>query len=191
MLDVRLRMLIPAVENSVSAASYRPGDILTARNGITTLNVNSDAEGRLVLADCLAAAAEEEPALIIDCATLTGAQRVALGPEIPGMFCNDDDIGDELCRVSKQVNDLVWRMPLHAPYKKMMETNIADIKSCASGPYGGAIHAALYLEEFVAGAPWVHMDLMGYNPASSPGRPEGGEAMGMRALFHYLQGRFS
>lgn len=189
-LNVRLRVLIPAVENSVGAASYRPGDILTARNGTTTVNMNSDAEGRLILADALVAAAEEDPALIIDCATLTGAQRVALGPDIPAIFCNNNDIANRICDISEEVNDLVWRLPLHAPYRKLLESSIADIKSCGSGPYAGAITAALYLQEFVDEKPWVHMDFMGFNTASSPGRPEGGEAMGMRALFHYLQERF-
>lgn len=189
-LNVRLRVLIPAVENAVAGASYRPGDVLTARNGVTTVNENSDAEGRLILADCLVAAAEDDPALIIDCATLTGAQRVALGTDIPALFCNDDVVAFELCETSKDVGDLIWRLPLHAPYRKMMDSPLADIKSCAAGPYGGAIHAALYLQEFVDHKPWLHIDFMGYNVAASPGRPEGGEPMGMRALFHYLLRRF-
>lgn len=190
-LDVRLRVLVPAVENSIAGDAFRPGDVLTARNGMTTLNANSDAEGRLILADALAAAAEEGPALIIDCATLTGAQRVALGTDIPGLFSNDDDVAKGVCDGSDSVHDLVWRLPLHAPYKKLIESHIADVKSCGSGPYGGAITAALYLQEFVDGCPWIHIDFMGYNSSSSPGRPEGGEAMGMRALFRYLHTRFA
>lgn len=190
-LDVRLRVLVPAVENAIAGDAFRPGDVLTARNGVTTLNANSDAEGRLVLADALAAAAEERPALIVDCATLTGAQRVALGTDIPGLFSNDDEVARGVCEGSEGVHDLVWRLPLHAPYKKLIESHIADVKSCGSGPYGGAITAALYLQEFVDGCPWIHVDFMGYNSASSPGRPEGGEAMGMRALFRYLHERFA
>ena len=189
-VNARVRVLIGAVENSVSGDAYRPGDILTARNGQTTLNVNSDAEGRLVLADCLCAAVEESPEIVIDAATLTGAQRVALGTDIPGIFCNSDEVATELCATSVRVNDLLWRLPLHDDYRKGMETNIADIKSSNDGPFGGAITAALYLKEFVADTPWVHVDVMAYNSSSRPGRPEGGEAQGMRALFHYLYNRF-
>ncbi|KAI0564560.1 Cytosol aminopeptidase [Gracilaria domingensis] len=190
-LDVRLRVLIPAVENAVGSNSYRPGDILTARNGMTTLNSNSDAEGRLILADALVAATEDNPELIIDCATLTGAQRVALGPEIPGVFCDDDEISDELYSLGKKVEDLVWRLPLHEPYRKLLDTPLADIKSCGSTGLGAAITAALYLKEFVGDAKWMHIDLMAYNSTSSPGRPEGGEAMGLRALFELVRKRFS
>lgn len=190
-LDVRLRVLIPAVENNVDAISYRPGDVLTARNGTTTLNMNSDAEGRLVLADALAAAVEDKPDLIIDCATLTGAQRVALGPDIPGIFCTDDEVAHRLFEISQDVDDLVWRFPLHEPYRKMLETPLADIKSCSSGGHGGAITAALYLKEFVGDSNWIHVDMMAYNTTSTPGRPEGGEAMGMRALFEFIRQRYT
>lgn len=190
-LDVRLRVLIPAVENAVDGTSYRPGDILTARNGTTTLNSNSDAEGRLILADALVAATEETPDILIDCATLTGAQRVALGPDIPGIFCTDDDVADRIFKISKDEEDLLWPMPLHAPYRKLLDTPIADIKSCSSGGLGGAITAALYLKEFVGESNWIHVDMMGYNDTASPGRPEGGEAMGMRALFQFLRKRYA
>lgn len=190
-LNVRLRVLIPAAENAIDGSSYRPGDVLTARNGTTTLNSNSDAEGRLVLADALVAASEEEPDLIIDCATLTGAQRVALGPDVPSIFCTDDDVADKLFKISEDIEDLVWRLPLYAPYRKLLDTPLADIKSCGSGSYGGAITAALYLKEFVGDSNWIHVDMMGYNTTSSPGRPEGGEAMGMRALFDFLRERYS
>ena len=189
-VNARVRVLIGAVENSVSGDSYRPGDILVARNGLTTLNVNSDAEGRLVLADCLCAAVEESPEIVINAATLTGAQRVALGTDIPGVFCNSDEVANDLCATSARVHDLVWRLPLHEDYRKGMESNIADIKSSNDGPYGGAITAALYLKEFVGDTPWVHVDFMAYNSSSRPGRPEGGEAQGMRALFRYLHDRF-
>lgn len=190
-LNVRLRVLIPAVENNIDASSYRPGDVLTARNGTTTLNMNSDAEGRLVLADALVAASEESPDLIIDCATLTGAQRVALGPDIPSIFCTDNETADRLFTISEEISDLVWRLPLHEPYRKMLDTPIADIKSCSSGGHGGAITAALYLKEFVGESNWVHVDMMAYNTTSSPGRPEGGEAMGMRTLFAFIRERYS
>lgn len=190
-LDVRLRVLIPAVENNVDASSYRPGDVLTARNGTTTLNANSDAEGRLVMADALVAAAEESPDLIVDCATLTGAQRVALGPDIPSIFCTNDDDANRLFEISGEIDDLVWRLPLHAPYRRMLDTPIADIKSCSSGGHGGAITAALYLKEFVGESNWIHVDMMAYNTTSSPGRPEGGEAMGLRSLFQFVQERYA
>ncbi|CAN8074359.1 unnamed protein product [Agarophyton chilense] len=190
-LDLRLRVLVPAVENAVASNSFRPGDILRARNGKTTLNSNSDAEGRLILADALVAATEDDPELIIDCATLTGAQRVALGPEIPGVFCDDDEIADELYTLGRKVEDVVWRLPLHEPYRKLLDTPLADIKSCSSGGLGGAITAALYLKEFVGDAKWIHVDLMAYNNTSSAGRPEGGEAMGLRALFELVRKRFS
>lgn len=188
-LDVRLRVLIPAVENAVSGNSYRPGDILTARNGRTTLNVNSDAEGRLILADALAAATEQNPDIIIDCATLTGAQRVAMGPDVPSFFCTDEEVTRHLFETSKRTHDLVWPMPLYEPYRKMLDTPIADIKSC-SGGQGGCITAALYLKEFIGESLWIHMDFMGYNSSSSPGRPEGGEAQGLRALFQMLRERY-
>lgn len=190
-LDVCLRVLIPAVENSVSSNSFRPGDILTARNGTTTLNVNSDAEGRLILADALVAATEDNPELIVDFATLTGAQRVALGPDIPGVFCDDDALADQLYSAGNRMEDIVWRLPLHQPYRKLLDTPLADIKSCSSGGLGGAITAALYLKEFVGDCTWMHIDLMAYNSTSSPGRPEGGEAMGLRAAFELIRERFS
>lgn len=190
-LDVSLRVLIPAVENNIDATSYRPGDILTARNGTTTLNGNSDAEGRLILADALVAATEDNPDLIVDCATLTGAQRIALGPDIPSIFCTSDDDARKLADISEQIDDLVWRLPLHAPYRKMLDTPVADIKSCSTGGLGGAITAALYLKEFVGDHNWIHVDMMAYNSSSSPGRPEGGEAMGLRALFEFIRERYS
>lgn len=190
-LKIRLRVLIPAVENALSATSYRPGDVLTARNGLTTLNGNSDAEGRLILADALVAASEENVDLIIDCATLTGAQRVAMGPDIPSFFCTDDKLAMQLSGISQRVHDLVWPMPLYEPYRKLLDTPLADIRSCGTGGHAGCITAALYLKEFVGGTRWIHVDMMGYNQSSSPGRPEGGEAMGMRALYEMLKERYS
>lgn len=190
-LNVSLRVLIPAVENNLDSNSFRPGDVLTARNGKTTLNVNSDAEGRIILSDCLVAAAEEKPDLIIDCATLTGAQRVAMGPDIPSIFCTDDNVARRLAEISESIDDLVWRLPLHVPYRRMLDTPLADIKSCSSGGHGGAITAALYLKEFVDDCNWVHVDMMAYNVTSRPGRPEGGEAMGLRTLFEFIRERYS
>lgn len=190
-LNVSLRVLIPAVENALSATSYRPGDVLTARNGLTTLNGNSDAEGRLILADALVAATERNPDLVIDCATLTGAQRVAMGPDIPSFFCTDDELTATLSDTSRRVHDLMWPMPLYEPYRKLLDTPLADIRSCGTGSHAGCITAALYLREFIGESRWIHVDMMGYNSSSSPGRPEGGEAMGMRALFEMLKERYT
>lgn len=192
-LPVRLRLLIPAVENAISGDAFRPGDILVARNGLTSEIGNTDAEGRLVLADALVAACEEDPALLVDCATLTGAGRVALGTDVPAVFVNDDKVAAELAAISAAENDLVWRLPLFKAYAKKLDSKIADMKNVAeSDAYGGAITAALYLEKFVKqGTKWIHVDFMAYNTASRPGRPEGGEAMGMRALFSLIKQRFA
>ena len=191
-LNVRLRVLIAAAENNVDAVSFRPGDILVARNGMTTEIGNTDAEGRLVMADALVAACEEKPELLIDAATLTGAGRVALGTDVPAVFCNNEELGSELCSLSEKENDLVWRLPLFKGYAKSLASRIADMKNVAEGSgYGGAITAALYLQKFVtAGTDWVHMDFMAFNTASRPGRPEGGEAMGLRALFALIQSKY-
>jgi leucyl aminopeptidase len=190
-LNVGLRVIIPAVENAISGSAYRPGDVIASRNNITTEVTNTDAEGRLVLADALVAACELNPALIIDYATLTGAQRIALGVEIPAFWTEDDETADKLSRSSREVDDLVWRLPLHAPYRKKLDSAIADIKNSASGGYGGAITAALYLKEFVKDScPWIHFDMMAFNPSSKPGRPEGGEAMGIRAAYAIISARW-
>lgn len=189
-IDARVRLLIPAVENAIAGCAYRPGDILTARNGKTTLNMNSDAEGRLILADCLVAASEENPELIIDCATLTGARTVALGTDIPCFFCTDDKVANEVLEKSRVKDDMMWRLPLHEPYRKMIESNIADVRSTGDGGAAGTIVAALYLKEFVGDVPWIHIDFAAWNSSSRPGRPEGGDALGMRALFYYLQERY-
>uniref|UniRef100_A0A7S3ACU5 Cytosol aminopeptidase domain-containing protein n=2 Tax=Rhodosorus marinus TaxID=101924 RepID=A0A7S3ACU5_9RHOD len=189
---LRVRLLIPAVENSISGEAYRPGDILQSRKGITTEIENTDAEGRLILADAIHYACEEKPDLLIDFATLTGAQRVALGVEIPGVFCSNEEDGRVLQDQSKGENDLVWQLPLHAPYRKMLDSSIADMKNCSTGGFAGAITAALYLKEFVSKPTrWIHIDHMGFNPSSKPGRPEGGEAQGMRALFKFIMHTFN
>lgn len=189
-LPVRLRVLISAVENAISSNAYRPGDIIHTYKGISVEVDNTDAEGRLVMCDALALAAEEKPELILDYSTLTGSARSAVGAEIAAMFSNDDRLADGLAAGSAAVADPVWRMPLHAPYDYMLKSNVADTVNSASLPYGGAITAALFLQKFVDGVPWAHFDIMAFNIRSRPGRPEGGEAMGIRAAFHYLNERF-
>jgi len=190
-LPVRLRVLVPAVENAVSGNAYRPGDVVRTRQGLTVEIDNTDAEGRVVLCDALAEAAAEAPELIVDFATLTGAARVALGTDVPAMFCNRDDVADALLETGRRVHDPMWRLPLHAPYRELIDSKVADIANSAPGPYAGAITAALFLERFVPNAvPWVHFDLMAWNVRARPGRPEGGEAMGIRALDELLRERY-
>ena len=190
-LDVRLRVLIPAVENSVSSDAMRPLDVVRTRKGLTVEIGNTDAEGRVILADALAEASRERPALIVDFATLTGAARVALGTELPALFCNDESVSEALLAAGKTVADPLWRLPLWAPYGRQIEGKTADLTNAPEGGFAGAITAALFLERFVeASIPWAHLDLMAWNTSSSPGRPEGGEAMGMRALFALLAERF-
>ena len=190
-LPVRLRVLVPAVENSVSGNALRPLDVVRTRGGPTVEIGNTDAEGRVVLADALAEAARETPQLIVDLATLTGAARIALGTELPALFSNDDDVAAALCRHGEREHDPLWRMPLWKPYAAEVEGKTADLTNAPEGGYAGAITAALFLERFVSPpAPWVHIDLMAWTLRSRPGRPEGGEAMGMRALFALIAERF-
>ncbi len=190
-LPVRLRVLIPAVENSVSGDALRPLDVIKTRKGITVEIGHTDAEGRVVLADALAEASREDPALLIDCATLTGAARVALGPDLPALFCNDETLAGELVRCAEAQADPLWRMPLWPGYRKMIDGTTADITNAANSGFAGAITAALFLQEFVAsGIPWAHLDIMAWNTVSRPGRPEGGEAMGMRTLYAAIAERF-
>ncbi|MBH81298.1 MAG: leucyl aminopeptidase [Gammaproteobacteria bacterium] len=190
-LPVRLRVLVAAVENAISGNAYRPGDVLETYKGISVEIDNTDAEGRLVMCDCLALAAEQDPALIIDYSTLTGSARSAVGAEIAAMFCNDDDVANALHQTGQSSDDPLWRMPLHQPYRHMLKSNVADTVNSAASPYAGAITAALFLEQFVSKLPWVHFDIMAYNVRSRPGHPEGGEAMGVRAVFDYLSQRFA
>jgi leucyl aminopeptidase len=188
---LRLRVLVPAVENSVSANAYRPRDIIKTRLGKTVEVGNTDAEGRLILCDALADADSETPDLLIDCATLTGAARVALGPELQALYCDDEDTAAELLRAAKSVGDPLWRMPVWRPYRKLIDGKCADLNNVSGSPYGGSIIGALYLAEFVSAAKaWVHLDVMGANLTTRPGRPEGGEATGMRALYAYLRSRY-
>ena len=191
-LRVRLRVLIPAVENAVAGNAYRPMDIITTRKGITVEIGNTDAEGRVVLSDALALAAAEKPAVILDFATLTGAARIALGPSLPAMFCNDDGLAAAFSKAGEAADDPVWRMPLWQPYQKYIEPNIADISNTGKIPQGGAITAALFLEHFVEpDIPWAHFDIMAWNSSGSPGKPEGGEAMAMRAVFEVIAQRYA
>lgn len=190
-LPVRLRVLIPAVENSVSGNAYRPADVLDTRKGITVEVGNTDAEGRIVLCDALALADEEEPDLVVDVATLTGAARIALGTDMPALFSNDDDSANATLDAAQAALDPVWRMPLHRPYRKGLDSSVADINNIG-GSYGGAITAALYLSEFVSDdTSWMHMDTMAWNLERRPGRPVGGEAMGLRALALMLERRYA
>lgn len=187
-LPIYLRVLIPAVENSVSGNAYKPGDVIKTRAGITVEVGNTDAEGRLVLADSLHAAVHDKPDLLIDMATLTGAAKVGIGTEIATLFTNNDALAEQLAAHSSLTQDLLWRMPLYAPYRDLLKSQIADINNAAMGGYGGAITAALFLQEFVpSDICWAHFDLMAWNVATKPGRPIGGEAHALRALFSYLE----
>ena len=190
-LPVRLRVLVPAVENMVSGDAFRPLDVLRTRKGLTVEVGNTDAEGRLILCDALAEACREKPALLVDFSTLTGAARVALGPDIPAMFSNDDALADELAAAGRAVCDPVWRLPLHQPYRKGLDSKVADIGNVASGGFAGAIVAGLFLEAFVEpGVPWAHFDLSAWNFSARPGRPEGGEALALRAVHAVIARRF-
>jgi leucyl aminopeptidase len=190
-LKVRLRVLLPCVENSVAGNAMRPRDIITTRKGLTVEIGNTDAEGRLILCDALADAADEKPEMIVDAATLTGAARVALGPELPALFCNDDGLANALIAAGAAEDDPMWRMPLYKPYRRLIDSKVADLNNVSDGPQGGAITAALYLNEFVDPAvPWAHLDVMAWNQRSRPGRPEGAEAQTLRAVYAYIAGRF-
>jgi leucyl aminopeptidase len=188
-LKVRLRVLIPAVENAIAGSSFRPRDIYTSRKGITVEIGNTDAEGRLILADALALADEDKPALIVDFATLTGAARVALGPDVPAFFTDDDRLADELMRAATAENDPLWRLPLWRPYESMLESKVADINN-VGGSQGGAITAALFMRRFVAAESWVHFDLFAWTSSAKAGRPEGGECQAARALYALLAARY-
>ena len=190
-LPVRLRLLVPAVENAIAGNAYRPGDVISTRKGLSVEVDNTDAEGRIVLSDALTDAAGDEPDLMIDFATLTGAARIALGTELPAMFANDEAVAAGIADAGRDVHDEVWRMPLHAPYRELIESKVADIMNGSGQPYGGAITAALFLQEFVPDEiPWAHFDIMAWTTRARPARPVGGEAMALRAVFEYLDRRY-
>jgi leucyl aminopeptidase len=187
-LPVRLRVLIPAVENAISGNAYRPGDVIATRKGLSVEIGNTDAEGRLVLCDALALASEEDPALILDFATLTGAARTALGPDLPATFVNDDALWQALEDSGRTVGDPLWRMPLWAPYDDLLKSDIADMNNIASSGLGGAITAALYLQRFVGeGIQWAHFDVFGWAPSAQAGRSKGGAAQALRAALRTIE----
>ncbi len=187
-LPLQLRVLIPAVENAIAGNAMRPLDIIRTKKGTTVEIGNTDAEGRLILADALYEACTDNPDVIIDFATLTGAARVAMGTDIPVLFCNHEPTAQSMLENAVQCHDPLWRLPLYPGYKKHLRSSVADLSSTGKSSYGGAITAALFLEQFVnPNIPWAHLDLMGWNLSSSPGRPEGGEAMGLRATFQFIR----
>ena len=189
-LPLRLRVIIPAVENAISGAAFRPRDIYTSRKGITVEIGNTDAEGRLILADALALADEDDPELIFDFATLTGAARVALGPDVPPFFTDDDQLAQALMTHAAAENDPLWRLPLWRPYDEMLESKVADINNVGSGGQAGAITAALFMRRFVSAKSWAHFDVFAWSPRSRPGRPEGGECQAARAIYALLAARY-
>jgi leucyl aminopeptidase len=190
-LKLRLRVLIPAVENSVSGGAFRPLDVYPSRKGITVEVGNTDAEGRLVLADALALADEEAPELLIDMGTLTGAARVALGPELPPFYTANENLAAEIAGMGVAENDFVWRLPLWRPYDAMLESKTADINNVSSGSFAGSITCALFLNRFVTAAKtWAHFDVYSWNPSTKPGRPEGGECQAARLLYALLKARY-
>jgi leucyl aminopeptidase len=190
-LPVRLTLLVPAVENAIGPMALRPGDVIATRKGVSVEIDNTDAEGRLVLCDALTCAAEDSPALIMDFATLTGAARVALGPELPAMYSNDESVAADWLSAAARTRDPLWRMPLWRPYLRYLTSNVADIANAGPSKMAGSISAALYLERFVpATMPWAHLDVYAWNDADRPGRPAGGEAQGLRAAWGMLKGRF-
>jgi len=187
-LPIRLRVLIPAAENSISGNAFRPGDVLPSRNGMTVEIGNTDAEGRLVLADAISLADEEAPDYLITIATLTGAARVALGPDLPPLYSDDEDFASGLIASGRAVGDPLWRMPFWAPYDKMLKSSIADVSHIAEGSYAGSVVAALFLKRFVKEARrFAHLDIFAWVPREQPGRPQGGEPQAARALFQFFR----
>ena len=190
-LPIRLHLLIPAVENAISGNAFRPGDVLRSRAGLTVEIGNTDAEGRLVLGDALARAGELKPALVIDFATLTGAARVALGPDLPAMFARQDATAEALLAAGTACDDPCWRLPLWSGYRDYLKSDVADLNNSPSNGFAGTIAAALFLDRFVPdGVDWAHFDTFAGRPVAKPGRPKGGEALGLRAAWHMLRGRF-
>jgi leucyl aminopeptidase len=190
-LNLRLRVLLPIVENAISAPSFRPGDILASRKGLTVEIGNTDAEGRLILADALALACEERPDLIVDFATLTGAARVALGPDLPPFFTEDEVLAATIAAHGSAVRDPVWRLPLWQPYETMLDGKVSDLNNVGGSSFAGSITAALFLRRFVEpNQPWVHFDMFGWVPSAKPGRPEGGDTQVARLLYDLLAARY-
>jgi leucyl aminopeptidase len=190
-IPVRLHLLIPAVENAVSGNAVRPGDIVRSRKGLQVEIDNTDAEGRLILADSLARAAEDDPELIVDFATLTGAARVALGPDLPALFVSNDELASEIEQAGRDVDDPLWRMPLWDPYDEMLKSDIADLANASASSMAGAVVAAMFMKRFVPeSAKWAHLDTWAWRETAKPGRPKGGEALGLRAVFAALKDRF-
>jgi len=190
-LEVRLRVLIPAVENAVAGNAFRPLDVFKSRKGLTVEIGNTDAEGRLILADALALADEEKPDLLIDLGTLTGAARVALGPDLPPFYTNDETLAADVARLARQENDPLWRLPLWPAYDSWLDSKTADITNAPSGGFAGSITCALFLQRFVEAAKsWLHVDIFGWTPSAKPGRPEGGECQAARAIYKLLSERY-
>lgn len=190
-LKLRLHLLIPAVENAIAGNAFRPGDVLRSRAGLTVENTNTDAEGRLILADALTKAGEASPALILDYATLTGAARVALGPDLPPLFTDDEALAADLLAAGERVEDPLWRLPLWNGYDEMLKSDIADMVNAPDGGFAGSITAALFLRRFVPdGVSWAHMDVFAWRPAAKPGRPKGGDAYAVRAAYEVLKARY-
>jgi leucyl aminopeptidase len=191
-LKVRLKLIVAAVDNAVSGDAIRPGDVIATRKGLSVEIGNTDAEGRLILADALALAAEAQPALILDFATLTGAARVALGPDLPALFANDDPLADALLAAGSAAEDPLWRLPLWQPYNRMFRSGIADLNNTAEGGFAGAIIGGLFLQRFVPkGTPWAHVDTYAWNGTARPGRPKGGAALSLFAALGALESRFA
>jgi leucyl aminopeptidase len=190
-LPVHLQLLIPAVENAIAANAYRPGEVIRTRAGFSVEIDNTDAEGRIVLCDALTYAAEGKPDLIMDFATLTGAARIALGPDLPALFTNRDDLASDYLAAGEAQSDPLWRMPLWRPYFSYLKSGIADFANAGPSRMAGCITAALYLDRFVdAGQPWTHVDVYSWNDSDRPGRPAGGEAQGLRAAYTFLEQRY-
>jgi leucyl aminopeptidase len=188
---IRLRVLVPAVENSISGSAFRPRDVYRSRKGITVEIGNTDAEGRLILADALALADEEQPELIVDMATLTGAARVALGTEVVPFYTDDEALAAEIARCAQSEADPMWRLPLWTPYDNLLDSKVADVNNVSSGGFAGSITAALFLRRFVSDAKaWLHCDIYAWNQTTKPGRPEGAECQAARALYALLTSRY-
>lgn len=188
---MRLHLLIPAVENAIAGNAFRPGDILRTRQGLSVEVTNTDAEGRLVLGDALTRASEAGPDLVIDFATLTGAARVALGPDLPALFTRTEETAAALIAAGLERDDPCWRLPLHDGYREWLKSDVADLQNAPANGFAGSSVAALFLDRFVgAGIDWAHFDTFAWRPAAKPGRPKGGEALGLRAAWGLLQGRY-